>query len=32
MSLPLASNILAQIGNTPCVRLGALPGGEAEMR
>ena len=29
MSLPLASNILAQIGNTPCVRLGALPGGEA---
>lgn len=29
MSLPLASNILAQIGNTPLVRLGAMMGGEA---
>lgn len=29
MPIPLASNILAQIGNTPLVRLGALMGGEA---
>jgi cysteine synthase A len=29
MSLELASNILARIGNTPLVRLGALPGGGA---
>ena len=29
MSIPVASNILAQIGNTPLVRLGALLGGEA---
>ena len=29
MSLPLASNILAQIGNTALVRLGAMMGGEA---
>jgi cysteine synthase A len=29
MSLPLASNILARIGNTPLVRLGAMTGGEA---
>jgi cysteine synthase A len=29
MSLPLASNILARIGNTPLVRLGAMMGGEA---
>ena len=29
MSIPLAANILAQIGNTPLVRLGVLTGGEA---
>ena len=29
MSIPLASNILARISNTPLVRLGALMGGEA---
>lgn len=29
MSIPIASNILAQIGNTPLVRLGALPDGES---
>ena len=29
MSIPLATNILARIGNTPLVRLGALMGGEA---
>ena len=29
MPIPIASNILAQIGNTPLVRLGALTGGES---
>jgi len=29
MSIPLATNILARIGNTPLVRLGAMMGGEA---
>ena len=29
MPIPIASNILAQIGNTPLVRLGALMGGES---
>lgn len=29
MSIPIATNILAQIGNTPLVRLGGLPGGES---
>ena len=29
MSIPFTANLLAQIGNTPLVRLGAVPGGES---